>query len=104
MFHEGGGCSELEPFALRVTDDSMEPEFMEGCVIVIEPALQAESGNYVIAEYAGETWFRKLEKRDDKVFLTSDNDRYGDMELIGQFQIRGIIIAQNYKRKRKKYI
>ena len=52
----GNGCSQLEPFALRVTDDSMAPEFPEGCVIVIEPALGAEDGQYVVADYGGDTW------------------------------------------------
>ena len=32
-----GSCSENEPYALQVIDDSMEPEFAKGCVIVIDP-------------------------------------------------------------------
>ena len=30
-------CIEAEPFALRVTDDSMEPEFAAGCIIIVDP-------------------------------------------------------------------
>ncbi len=32
-----GGCSTLEPYALRVLGDSMEPEFPEGCVVIVDP-------------------------------------------------------------------
>ena len=28
-----GGCGSSEPFALQVTDNSMEPEFKKGCII-----------------------------------------------------------------------
>ena len=31
----GGGCSALEPYALRVLGDSMEPEFPDGCVVIV---------------------------------------------------------------------
>ena len=34
---EPSTCVEGEPFALRVLDDSMQPEFRRGCVIVIDP-------------------------------------------------------------------
>ena len=33
-----GSCSSLEPYALRVLGDSMEPEFADGCVIIVDPA------------------------------------------------------------------
>jgi SOS-response transcriptional repressor LexA len=103
IFSEGGGCSELEPFALRVTDDSMAPEFPEGCILVIEPALSAQDGSFVVADYGGDTWFRQFNEQDGKRYLTPLNERYAEMELIGPYQIRGIIIGQSYKGKRKKY-
>ena len=37
-------CIEAEPFALRVTDDSMEPEFATGCVIIVDPTGVAKDG------------------------------------------------------------
>ncbi len=100
-----GGCSELEPYALQVTDASMEPEFPENCVIVIEPALGAPDGTYVVADYADDTWFRQfvIDENGDK-FLVATGDGFADMQLIGPYQIRGVIIAQNYRGKRKKYI
>ena len=43
-------CSSAEPFALMVLGDSMEPEFVEGEVILIEPEGLATDGSYVLAE------------------------------------------------------
>ena len=100
----GNGCSQLEPFALRVTDDSMAPEFPEGCVIVIEPALGAEDGQYVVADYGGDTWFRRYQTCDDgKHYLAALNETFDDMEIIGPLRIRGVIIGSNIRGKRKKY-
>ena len=38
-----------------------------------------------------------------KKYLSPVNDKYGEMELIGPYQIRGVIIQQSYRRQRKKY-
>ena len=46
---EPSTCIEAEPFALRVLDDSMEPEFRQGCIIVIDPTGHARDGSYVLA-------------------------------------------------------
>ena len=46
------GCSTLEPYALRVLGDSMEPEFPEGCVVIVDPGHVAHDGSYVIVEFA----------------------------------------------------
>lgn len=102
--HDGGGCSELEPYALQVTDASMAPEFPEGCIIVIEPAHSAEPGSYVIVDYGGDTWFRQINQDSGKTYLSTLNDNYAEMEVIGPFQIRGIVIASNIKGKRRRYI
>ncbi len=46
---EPSTCIEAEPYALRVLDDSMEPEFKRGCIIVIDPTGHARDGSYVLA-------------------------------------------------------
>lgn len=46
---EPATCAEAETFVLRVLDDSMEPEFRRGCVIVIDPTGRATDGSYVLA-------------------------------------------------------
>ena len=45
-----GMCADLEPFALRVADTSMEPEFAADCVVIIDPSAKAEVGAFILAE------------------------------------------------------
>ena len=47
-----GTCTEAETFALRVLDDSMQPEFRQGCIIIIDPTGHATDGSYVLARQA----------------------------------------------------
>ena len=54
----GPGCEEKEPYALMVLGDSMEPEFKEGEVLVIEPGANYRDGSYVIAYHNDEYIFR----------------------------------------------
>ena len=104
-FGNGNGCAQLEPFALQVTDAGMAPEFPEGCVIVIEPAPAAEDGQYVVADYGGDTWFRQYRVHDDgKQYLVALNDDFRDMEILGPIRIRGVIIGSSMRGKRKKYL
>jgi len=103
MQHSDHGCSALEPFALQVTDDAMAPEFARGCVIVVEPSQQAQDGQYVIADYADDTWFRQYQVGDSGVTLAALNPSYRDMAVYGPLQLRGIVIAQHHRRRRKRY-
>jgi len=45
---EPATCVESEPFALQVLDDSMQPEFGKGCIILIDPTGRATNGSYVL--------------------------------------------------------
>ena len=58
-------CIEAEPFALRVVDDSMEPEFASGCIIIVDPTGVAKDGAFVVAEVSGEYLFRTLRRTGD---------------------------------------
>lgn len=97
-FHPGDGGLELIPtsvpvkrhtFALRVSGDSMEPEFREGMVLVVEPELEAQPGDFVIAKNGdSETTFKQLVKDGPDWFLKPLNERYpikplGDSSIIG---------------------
>ena len=84
------GCASHEPYALQVTDDSMEPEFAKHCVIVVD--------------YANDTWFRQYVYSDGRHWLRALNGDYDDMEVTGPFNIRGVVISQSFKRQRKRYI
>ncbi|MDY0970153.1 LexA family protein [Siccibacter turicensis] len=51
-------------FALKVKGKSMEPEFVEGDVIIVDPELQPGPGDYVVAKNGGdEATFKKYRAR-----------------------------------------
>lgn len=83
-------------FALKVQGDSMEPIFPNGCYIVIEPEMQAESGNYVIARQNGdEATFKQLVRDGGKTYLKPLNPRYPIMELGVDAEIVGVVRAMH---------
>ncbi len=53
-------CVSLEPYALRVLDDSMAPEIASGTVVVVDPGEPAEDGSLVVLEHEGEVVLRRL--------------------------------------------
>lgn len=70
-------------FAVRVINDSMEPEFHEGDVLIVNPNLTPQSGDYVIAKLPAENeaTFKKLVVHDKLVILRPLNPRYADIVL-----------------------
>jgi len=101
----GDSCSEQEPFALQVLGNSMEPEFPENCIIIIEPFEKKIPDSYVFAEIEGSKWFRQYKKDDDgREYLYACNDTYPDMGLEGaNWKILGIIRQRNVNREVKHY-
>ena len=64
-------------FALRVTGDSMEPDFKEGMILIVEPELDPQPGDYVIAKNGSEeTTFKQLIKDGGDWYLKPLNSRY----------------------------
>ena len=99
------GCGALEPYALRVLDDSMAPEFAEGCVIIIDPGHVPRDGSYVIVDYAGDVFFRQLVFDGERRFLKPLNPKYGGFELAPPYTIRGGVVQKAGRRRsqRKHY-
>jgi SOS-response transcriptional repressor LexA len=98
---EGQGCAELEPFALRVLGDSMAPEFNDGNIIIVEPALSAHDGQFVVADYEGETHFRQYVVRDGRRYLKPLNDRYPEIEIRDAgYRVRGVVVQRAGRRRR----
>ncbi len=94
-----------EPFVLQVLGDSMEPEFMDGHVIVIDPDARAMDGSFVLAKLAGEYIFRQLALRDGHYFLVPLNAHYPTAEIPGLEDVLGVIVEGGglRRRERKKY-
>lgn len=92
-------CSFLEPYALRVLGDSMEPEFPDGCVIIIDPGHVPRDGSYVVVEYAGDIFFRQLVIDGERRFLKPVNPKYGAFELVPPYTVRGGVVQRRGARR-----
>lgn len=94
-----GSCSESEPFALQVIGDSMEPEFPDGCIVVIEPADWCQHGMFIMALVEGVRWFRQYLSDHRGERLIALNDLYPPIELSGlDWQVEGIIMQRTKRR------
>ena len=98
-------CSYNELHALQVLDNSMEPEFPKDCIIVIEPSQVCASGAYVLINVAGERWFREfVQNEQGDARLLAVNSDFPDIPLDeNSYQIEGVIVQRNVKRKIKHY-
>ena len=89
-----GGCGSSEPFALRVTDSSMEPEFDNGAIIIIDPAGVIEDGCYVLATVDGEYIFRQLRINDGAWSLHALEAGHPVLEIEGINAVDGVIVQR----------
>lgn len=97
---ELGSCAEAEPFALQVTDDSMEPEFAKGCIIIIDPTGIVRDGAFVFAvDHKDEYIFRQLRIIDGKYRLDALNTAYPSIEISGMERIQGVITQRAGRRR-----
>lgn len=87
-------------FALRVAGDSMEPEFKDRDIIIVNPHIEASPNDYVVVKNVnGEAMFKQLKKYGQRWVLHPLNPRYEDLEVRkGDFTIVGRVV-----KKEKKY-
>ncbi|MCF8177663.1 MAG: S24 family peptidase [Sulfuritalea sp.] len=100
-------CSSAEPFALMVLGDSMEPEFLEGEIILIEPEGLATDGSFVLAQVAGEWTFRQLARNGEGWRLQALNPAYPVADIPGLDAVKGVIIQKSKpgnRRATKRYV
>ncbi len=71
----------------------MEPEFLAGMVLIVEPDLDPQPGDYVIAKNGdGETTFKQLVKDTGDWYLKPLNPRY-PLKPLGENKIIGVVRA-----------
>jgi DNA polymerase V len=92
-------CTAKDPIALQVLGDSMEPEFMNGHIIIIEPDGVVENGSYVFAVHEEEYIFRQLIIEDEKYYLKPLNNKYPTLNISGLDAIHGVITQRAGKRR-----
>ncbi|MDH5764830.1 MAG: S24 family peptidase [Gammaproteobacteria bacterium] len=97
---EASSCSKAEPFALQVLGDSMQPEFMDGVVIVVDPEGVLRDGCYVVAYHNDEYTFRQYRFHEEKHYLVPLNDLYETEEFAGPSAVKGVVIQQAGKRRK----
>lgn len=87
-------------FSLRVRGESMLPDFREGDIIVIDPDLQPQSGDMVVAviDGTGEATFKRYMKKKDGEVLMPLNPDYAPIVLQPEHRIVGKVVrlVRNY--------
>jgi len=83
----------------------MEPEFKDGCVVVVDPSGLVESGCYVVAVHDGEYIFRQLIMEQDRLILNPLKGGYDRLEIADLNAIKGVVIQQagRHRKDRKHY-
>ena len=94
-------CSEAEAFALMVLGDSMEPEFIQGELIILEPEGLAQDGSYVLAQLDGEWIFRQLARFGEAWQLRPLNPAYSAASIRDLSCVKGVIIQKSKPGRRK---
>ena len=98
------GCSYNEPFALQVLGDSMEPEFPDGCIIILERTDRVAHGMYIMTLVEGVRWFRQYLNDEKGERLVALNDLYPEIPLEGlDWKPEAVVLQRNLKRKIKHY-
>lgn len=87
----------VRSFALIVRGDSMEPEFPEGSIVVCDPEISPQPGDFVIARNGdNEATFKKLVKDGSDWYLKPNNPQY-PMKPLGNSKI--VAVAREMVRK-----
>lgn len=98
----GSKCDDKEIIALMVLGVSMEPEFMDGEILVIEMGGQPYEGAYVIATHDDEHTFRQLKRGAQGGWLLHAlNPVYPDTPIAGLEAVRGVITQKKKPGSRK---
>jgi len=86
--------------ALEVRGDSMEPEFPEGAIIVVDPAKEARHGSFVVVrfEHEAEATFKQLKIDGARRYLAPLNDRYPIIPINGEATIVGVVVQADITR------
>jgi SOS-response transcriptional repressor LexA len=87
-------------YALKVKGDSMEPDFPEGMILIVEPECDAENGNYVIAKNDdNEATFKQLVMDGGIFYLKPLNPRYPILRVESGTKIIGVVREAIMRRK-----
>ncbi len=85
-------------YALTVPDDSMEPEFSEGEILIIDPTQAGAHNQFLIARLEGDSspTFKQLIVLGNRSYLKPLNPRYPLIDVVGDLEVCGVV-ACKYK-------
>ena len=102
--NSGESCSASEPFALRMLDTSMSPEFDIDHIVIIDPSITPKNGDFVLYETKSSLIIRKIEIAENTV-LKALNPNFSDMPIENTDSVLGVVTQRSGKRRKyhKKY-
>lgn len=88
-------------FAAFILDQSMEPLFPEKCLVIVEPNIKAESGDYVMLKNSkNELILRNFLLISGEKYINPLNNRYGTIcKLSDEEKVIGVVIRSIYDYK-----
>lgn len=82
-------------FALKVPDDSMEPEFSEGEIIIIDPMMMGSHNQFLVArEGSNRPTFKRFIDHGGQKYLKPLNNRYPMIEVKGELKVCGVVVCK----------
>ena len=91
-----GSCSANEPLALQVIGDSMEPEFINGNIIIIDRDAVVRDKSYVVVMIEGGCTLRQLFMENDRYFVEPLNPEYKhERQEVSADALMGVVTQQN---------
>lgn len=87
-----------ERIALQVEGTSMEPDIKDGDIVVINPALEAEVGDIVVAVMDDQFYVKWLRQRRGRMILVGNT---GEFEA-AKAQIQGVVIEVRHPTRRRR--
>ncbi len=102
VFADIQSCSTTALFSLEVLDDSMEPEFPVGCIVIIDPSTKARNGSFVLVENDLGMVMRQLWIRAGREYLRPLNDKYHTVRIESTNIIKGVVCQRKGKRRADK--
>ena len=97
---------ESASFGVKISGDSMEPEFEDGQIAWILKQDMVENGEIGIFSLNGEAYIKKLQDDKNGVFLISLNEKYPPIPVRehDRFDIQGKVVGKNHPNEIKEYL